>query len=150
MIRGPALLVAGLVALAAGACGPEVPPELRPDEVLRTELGLTDDDEVHRVTVTGAAQEVLDPVEVVVPPGAWVEFVTGDRRVHEIGFELDSLGAEGRDFLSATDQAASPPMIDLGERFVVSFRDAPSGRYPYLAEGNGAPSRGVVVVRPRP
>lgn len=118
--------------------------------MLRTELGLGDDDEVHRITITGGDSEILTPSEVTVPPGAWVEFVTDDWRVHEVRFELDSLDAERRAFLMDGDQVASPPLLERGARFVLSFEDAPSGRYPFIAEGNTAPSRGVVVVRPKP
>lgn len=144
---GPICLVGALVVTA---CGPQVPPELQPDEVLRAELGLTDDDEVHRVRLIGADVERAEPAETVVPPGAWVEFVTTDWRVHEVRFDLDSLGPAARAFLEGSDQVASPPMVDLGARFVVSFHEAPAGRYPFLAEGNGATGRGVVVVRPNP
>jgi plastocyanin len=138
--------VSFMVLLLAAACGRSVPPTDRPDEVLRAQLGLTDKDEVHRVTLTGGSTEVLSPVQTTVPVGAWVEFVAGDGRVHQVSFEADSLGIEARAFLERTDQMASPPLVNKGQRFVVSFRDAPEGRYPFRAEGNGGPTRGVVVV----
>ena len=122
---------------------------MRPDSVLQAELGLTDRDEVHRVLIQGGDVETLTPGEVPIPAGAWVEFVTNDWLVHEIRFEVDSLTAEARAFLEESDQVASPPMVNLGDRFVVSFVGAPDGRYPFIAEGNGAPGRGVVVVGPR-
>lgn len=145
---GPISSGALVLVLLTLACGRSVLPENRPDEVLREKLGLTDKDEVHRVTLTGGRAEVLDPAVTTVPAGAWVEFVTADGRVHEVRFEADSLGAEARAFLERTDQMASPPLVNEGERFVVSFRDAPEGRYPFTAEGNEGPARGVVVVRP--
>lgn len=148
-IPGP-FVVPCLVLLLLGGCRPEVPPELRPDEVLRAELGLTDDDEVHRVHLMGEDVEVVTPVETSVPPRAWVEFVTTDWRVHEVRFEADSLSPEAHRFLAESDQLESPPLVDRGARFVVSFHDAPEGRYPFLVEGNRAPGRGVVVVRPNP
>ncbi|MCG6955221.1 MAG: hypothetical protein LJF04_04440 [Gemmatimonadetes bacterium] len=136
------------VAVSVG-CGRDVPPpENQPDTLLRRELGLTDQDEVHRVTLAGGASEVLDPAETMLPPGAWVEFVTADGRIHEVSFEADSLGAEALAFMQRTDQMSSPPLVNLGQRFVVSFRDAPEGRYPFRVEGNGGPARGVVVVKP--
>jgi len=116
---------------------------------LRTELGLTDADEVHRVTVRGGDREVLEPAEVHIPAGAWVEFVTVDWRTHQIRFVGDSLDAARRAFLEATDQMDSPPLVDRDARFVVSFADAPEGRYPFIAEGNGSPTLGVVVVLPK-
>jgi plastocyanin len=141
-------LVALCLLLLTSACGKGVPPELRPDDVLRAQLGLTDADEVHRVTLTGGDVEVLDPVETSIPAGAWVEFLTADGRIHEVSFEIDSLGAEARDFLERTDQVSSPPLVNKGARFVVSFRNAPEGRYPFRAAGNERPARGVVVVVP--
>lgn len=138
-----------VAAVGLGACrGADGDPSLRPDSVLQAELGLTDRDEVHRVLVQGGDVEVLTPGEVVISAGAWVEFVTGDWRVHEVRFEVDSLTADARSFLEKSDQVASPPMVNRGDRFVVSFADAPDGRYPFIAEGNGAPARGVVVVGP--
>lgn len=131
-------------------CREEVPLEHRPDELLRRELGLTDRDEVHRVLLTSRDAETLTPDSVAVPPGAWVEFVTGDWRVHEVRFVLDSLGPSGRTFLESTDQVASPPLVDLDARFVVHFGDAPPGHYPFVVEGSGRPAHGVVVVVPRP
>ncbi len=150
-IPGP-ISFSALVGLAAFvlACGPSVPPELQPDELLRTELGLTDDDEVHSVRITGGEVETVDPQETVVTDGVWVQFVTTDWRVHEVRFELDSLPEPARAFLTDTDQVGSPPLVNLDARFVVTFQDAPTGRYPFVVEGNGGPGRGVVVVRPNP
>jgi plastocyanin len=146
---GPSFAIVSVLVLLASACGSGVPPQDRPDEVLKAQLGLTDADEVHRITLRGGPSEILDPVETHVPVGAWVEFVTADGRVHEVRFENDSLVAAARAFLERTDQAASPPLVNEGERFVVSFRDAPVGRYPFLAEGNEQPAHGVVVVEPK-
>ena len=142
--------MAAAVALVGGACGGDaVPPEFLPDSLLRAELGLTDADEVHRVTVTGGPVESLEPAQVEISPGAWVEFATTDWRVHVVRFDAQGLSPEGRAFLEDTDQMGSPPLVERDARFVVSFRDAPTGRYPFLAEGNGAAARGVVVVVPR-
>ena len=143
----PYILLALPSVLLLGACRRGVPPELRPDDTLQAELGLTDENEVHRVTVTGGSVEVLSPAETTVPPGAWVEFVTGDGRIHEVLFEPDSLSPGARDFLDGTGQMSSPPLVNRGERFVVSFGNAPEGRYPFRVEGNGGPAFGVVVVK---
>jgi hypothetical protein len=126
-----------------------VPPELQPDDVLRSELGLTESDEVHRITLMGSHREEADPPEVTVPPTAWVEFVSSDWRVHEVRSEADSLSSEALRFLLSTGQMESPPLVHRDARFVVSFREAPEGRYPFRVEGNGAPGRGVVVVLAR-
>lgn len=131
-------------------CRHDVPVEdHRPDERLRNELGLTDADQVYRVTVSvqGYAEEA-SPDLVEIPPGAWVQFVSGDWRIHTVRFEEDSLAAASRAFLVSSDQVASQPMVDKDARFVVSFSGAPPGRYPFVVEGSAAPARGVVVVRP--
>ncbi len=151
-IAGPIAFAAAVGAtLLTGACGREekAAPAFPPDSVLRTQLGLTDADEVHRVSITGGEEEALDPAEVAVPPGAWVEFVTTDWRVHQLRFESDSLDAGRLAFLVDGDQMDSPPLIDRDARYVVSFAGAPEGRYPYVVEGNGAPAHGVVVVLTR-
>jgi len=130
--------------VAVAACGPD--PELRPDQRLQDEFGLSPRDEVHRISITGGGQETAEPREVTLPEGAYVEFVTTDSWVHEVHFELDSLDGPARDFLQRTDQLDSPPMVNVDSRFLVSMRDAPAGRYPFRIEGNGAPTTGAVVV----
>jgi plastocyanin len=127
---------------------PEPDPATLPDSLLRAELGLTDEDVVHRIVLRGGDREVFSPDELAIAEGAWVEFVSDDWRVHEIRFELDSLPAAARAFLEESDQVASPPLVNQGARFLVSFSGAPDGRYPFVAEGNRAPGRGVVVVGP--
>ena len=117
-----------------------------PDAVLRAELGLTDEDRVHTVRLVGGAVETADPEIDSVPIGAWVQFVSGDWLVHELLFEVDSMSAAARGFLSRTEQGRSPPLMHLDARFVVSLDGAPSGRYPYRIEGTGAPGRGALVV----
>ena len=134
-----------LVLVLLIACG--APDEEHfPDDVLRRELGLGDDDRVHTVLVTGGAAEVSDPAVDTVPAGAWVQFVSGDWLVHEVSFALDSLSASSRTFLEGSDQTSSPPLLQRDARFVVSFEGAPPGRYPYLLEGNGGPGGGLIVV----
>ncbi len=133
------ILLAGLA-----SCGPV--PELRPDQRLQDELGLSPRDEVYRISITGGEQESVVPMEVIVPDDAYVEFVTTDSWVHEVRFELDSLDRSAREFLERTDQVASPPMVNADSRFVVFMEDAPPGRYPFRVDGNGASTRGAVVV----
>ena len=138
------------VLLAAWLTSCSGDPGFHPDDVLRLELGLGDRDQVHRIVIRGGDGEHADPLETVVTSGSYVEFVTGDWLVHEIVFELDSLGIAARNFLERTDQVASPPLITQDSRYVVHFSDGPPGRYPFLLEGSGAPGRGVVVVEAGP
>lgn len=139
------LLAAVLVTVLAVGCGRA--NEHPPDQLLIDSLGLEESDQVFRVELSAEGnRETATPSEVRVPPGAFVEFVTIDRRLHTVAFDLDGAPAAGADFLRETRQDASPPLLDLDSRFVVSFVDAPTGRYPYVVEGNGEPMRGVVVV----
>jgi len=117
--------------------------------VLRAELGLSDADRVHRMSLRGGRAEVVEPNSVELAEGDWLEFVSADWRIHAVRFEVDSLEAPARAFLEGSDQVASPPLVELDQRFVVSFGGAPEGRYPFLVEGNGTTVRGVVVVGPR-
>jgi hypothetical protein len=114
--------------------------------VLRRELGLTDADRVHRILLTSGDREEIRPDSVAVLPGDWLEFVSGDFRVREVRFDRDRLEPGPRDFLSATDQMESPPLVARDARFVVFFAEAPPGRYPFRVEGNLPASSGVVVV----
>jgi plastocyanin len=130
--------------MVAAACRPD--PEFRPDETLQAELGLTERDEVHTVTITGGEVEHSEPSVTTVSPGVFVQFVTTDWLVHEVIFEADSMLAEALDFMTLNDQMVSPPLMHKDSRFVVSFLDAPAGRYPFRLEGNGGSARGAVIV----
>lgn len=142
------LAVAALAcALAAGACGEAPDPELQPDALLRDSLGLGDDDRVHTVRMSaGNGGERLDPARIQARPGDLVQFVMADPRPRTVSFPDDSLDAGAAAFLRDLGQQASPPLVEGEARFVVSFRDAPEGRYPFLVEGTGGVVGGVVVV----
>jgi hypothetical protein len=113
----PLLLAVGL-ALQLGACDPP-DSQFPPDEVLRTQLGLTSKDEVHRVTLTGGDTERAEPAVVSIGPGAYVEFITDDWLVHEVNFEQDSLSSDQWAFLQRTDQVDSPPLLQRESRYVL-------------------------------
>lgn len=141
----------GLVALlpaATLACERPAPePRNPPDTLLRDSLGLSEADQVHRV-VLGREDGLLvvRPDSVQVNRGHWVEFLSADGWPRRVRFELDSLSAAAAELLRSTGQDASPPLLDPGSRFVVTFAGAPEGRYPYRVDGNGREVRGVVVV----
>ena len=129
---------AAAVLLPVVLAGCEPANDNPPDQLLQDSLGLESSDPVLRVELS--APENLErprPETVRVPPGGFVEFRTADRRLHTVRVLLDSLPAAGADFLRTTGQDRSPPLLEQGARFVVSFRDAPAGRYPYLVEGIG-------------
>lgn len=138
-------LLVGALLLAAGCEEPD--PELVPDEVLQGELGLTEEDRVHTVRISTGTQERAEPSSLTVLPGDYVQFVSGDRLVHEVRFRIDSLSAPARTFLTRTGQGASPPLLEMDARFVVSFVGAPVGRYPYGLEGNRGAGSGEIVVK---
>jgi plastocyanin len=115
---------------------------------LVSEFGLRGDETVHTVTLGGqATEETVRPGELVVRPGDIVEFVTVDRRVHTLRFPADSLGPAARDFLWSTEQDGSPPLVGQGSRFVVTFENAPPGRYPFVSRGYGEEACGTIIVR---
>ena len=129
--------------------GCEAPdPELIPDERLQVELGLTEKDRVHTIELRTGVVELAEPDSLELLPGDFVQFVSTDWLVHEVRFELDSLDVEARRFLEAAGQDASPPLLQRDARFVLTFEDAPPGRYPYRLAGNRGAGRGVIVVPP--
>lgn len=140
----PLLVTCALAALWTGCDTPD--PRYLPDDYLRRELGLGDDDRVHTVRLTGGPIESADPQLDSVPSGAWVQFVSDDWLVHEVAFAPDSLSAAAHDFLERSGQLASPPLLQRGARFVVSFEGAPPGRYPYVLQGNTTAGAGLIVV----
>ena len=94
---------------------------------------------------TGVGEQAA-PDSLEVYPSDLVQFVSTDWMVHEVVFPSDSLGPAQRDFLERTGQLASPPLLQQDARFVLSFRDAPAGRYPFRLQGNRASGDGVVIV----
>jgi plastocyanin len=140
----PLLLLLGV---AAGCRDREEPNTIPPDALLVDSLGLTAEDRVHRIVLSSTnGTETVDPTEVAVEPGDFVEFVTQDRRVRTVSFTVDGLTPAQSSFLGSSGQQRSPPLVELETRFVVSFRDAPPGRYPFVVEGNSATIAGVVTV----
>ena len=122
-------------------------PELRPGQVLQDSLNLGDGDRVHRVRLSRVDQrESPEPASVDVREGDYVEFVSADRGVHAISFVLDSLSSAAAQFLRASGQQGSPPLVLPGARFLVLFADAPPGRYPFVVVGNGTEAHGAVMV----
>lgn len=134
-----------VVALLATACD-EPDPDLVPDAELQAQLGLDERDRVHTVGLTTGLVERAEPDSIAVAPGEYVQFVSRDWLVHEVAFDMEALTPEGRTFLERTGQVASPPLLQRGARFVLSFVDAPPGRYPFSLAGNRDAGQGVIVV----
>jgi plastocyanin len=139
------LLLAALAVVGSGC--KRAGNELQPDQVLRDSLGLGDEDRVHRVRLGSADnREIVQPPQLTVRPGDYVEFVTQDRRVHALEFTLEELPPAAAEFMRRTGQQGSPPLVQADARFVVSFAQAPPGTYPYVVIGNGEEGRGAIVV----
>jgi len=90
--------------------------------------------------------ERIVPAEVLAGEGDVVAFETVDGRIHELAFEPDSLTVEVLDFLRETRQLQSPPLIDLGTRFLVDLENAPDGRYVYWARTVGPPVYAAILI----
>ena len=147
--RGRGGVGAGFLALLllVGGCEDPPDPELLPDTLLRDSLGLDDDDRVWTVRLTAPEnRERLAPSEVRIGAGGWLQFVTGDRRLHVVRFLMDEMPPAQAEFLRRTGQDESPPLLELGARLVLTFEDAPEGRYPYRVTGNGEAADGLVIV----
>jgi len=144
-VTGPFLFLGLTVpALASGCYASD--PELIPDSYLQSELGLTLRDRVHTIDLAGGESERAEPASTSVLPGEYVQFVPSDWLIHAVAFQVDSLQPSLWAFLQRMGQTASPPLLQQGSRFVLSFVDAPPGRYPYALVGNRRPGTGVIVV----
>lgn len=137
-------IVAAAALLLAGCLRAPAPPT---DPELAAELGLPASTPIHRVHLagTGAVTRVL-PSESRLDRGDWIQMVVEDHRVYSVRFLVDEMAAERADFLRGTGQTASPPLATQGSRFVVSFVDAPPGRYPFVVDGFGDPVHGAVHI----
>lgn len=109
--------------------------------------GLQEGDRVHVLSLRfGAAAEVVEPDSILVEAGDWVDFEMGDGSPRLVAFALDSMSSESRRFLETAGARSSPPLVAAGSHWVVSFQEAPPGRYPFLVQGAGAAARGVIFV----
>lgn len=149
VLKRSRVAAAALLGFILTGCG-SGESDLPPDQRLQRELGLEPSDRVHEVRLLGGIEGAVDPAEVVVLQGDYLQFVTADSWVHELLFEVDSLAGPALSFMEGLDQLASPPMVSRGSRFVLSFVDAPPGRYPFRVEGGGPARRGAIVVEPLP
>jgi hypothetical protein len=136
------LLIFGLISCDLGGGG-----ESPSDAALRDTLGIGPRVELHRVALGGERDsERILPSELVAHEGDVVAFETVDGRIHELAFDADSLAPEVLRFLRETGQLASPPLIDLGTRFLVDLRGAPDGRYVFRGRTVGLPVYAVILI----
>lgn len=135
-----------VAASALAAC--KAPPELRPDQILKDSLGLTDRDRVHtlRVSASEAGVEVAVPDRLEILSGDYVSIETLDRRARTLRFERDSLTADAGAWAESAGLFAPPLLPDSGARWVLDFSDAPPGAYPFRVLGGGEAGSGVILV----
>jgi plastocyanin len=138
-------ILAGALLVPLSGCNP-VDPDLMPDQQLRAELGLTDHDRVYTVSISTGVGELADPGVLAIEAGVLVQFVSTDWFVHEVRFDLDAMALPAKDFLERTGQTASQPLLQEGSRMVLTFDEAPAGRYPYVLQGNRESGEGEIVV----
>ena len=136
-----------LLVLVGAGCE-AIDPALRPDDQLISELDLTERDRVYTVSLATGVGESAEPDSIVVQPGDYLQFVSSDWFIHEVHFDSAIMDDQARSFMVVTGQMSSPPLLQQGARFVLSFADAPLGRYPFRLQGNREDGRGVIVVAP--
>jgi plastocyanin len=139
--------ISALILLAWFSTGCEREPSIPSDPELRAELGIPDDVPIHRVDLSGRADETrVIPRNTSIRPGDLVQFVVLDRRVHLIRFDEGELPPDLWRFLVATSQDRPPPLVERGARLVLSFEEAPEGVYSFRVEGNGPAIPGEITV----
>jgi plastocyanin len=117
------------------------------DPELRQELGISDAAAIHRIRVTGSGDRTrLLPLRTQIRPGDVVQFVILDHRTHLVRFLDDETASDALEFLRHTGQDRPPPLVARESRLVLSFRDAPPGRYPFRVESTGSPVEGEIRV----
>jgi len=140
--------IGALACLVVVGCGIET--KTRPEEVGEASTDLHSEIAALAQVVQlsgGRDVEHVVPPHLEIAPGEWVQFVSLDRRVHTVSFVPDSLSPEALGYLTDTGQLEGPPLLALGSRFLVDFRDAPAGRYVFSSTSHGDPVFGSITVR---
>jgi plastocyanin len=150
----PFLRLAGAVVLALAlplaACdsgngfagGDEKGPRVL--ELAGDTLQVPDSVRVATVRIDRSRLDELDPAESTIRTGDLLRFIAQDAGTHAIAFDGDAMTDEARAFLQKTGQLRSPPFLQKGSTWVMSFKDAPVGRYPYRCPTHGV--QGVINV----
>lgn len=89
----------------------------------------------------------FEPANAALRTGDIVRFEAGDAGGHAIAFDGELLAPEARSWLEATGQLRSPPLVNAGNAWVITFVNAPPGEYPFGCVTHGA--RGVLTVSAR-
>lgn len=104
---------------------------------------------IHRFDlVVRDGQIVVLPTLREVNAGEWVQFVSSDTHVYSVHFlEASFQDPAAWSFLESGHQTASPPLVEPGSRFILTFEGAPSGVYPFQVDGQGRSAEGSLRVR---
>ncbi|MGI9626747.1 MAG: hypothetical protein ACR2QM_07925 [Longimicrobiales bacterium] len=139
MRRWPLAVFSWAVPLLAACSGGEPVPEVDPELVGATS--------VHVVSLSGwGSQERPVPDTVRAEVGAAVIFQVADWWVHTVEFVAEEMSPAQTGFIETHARMLSPPLVERGSRFVVSFAGAPPGTYPFRVDGFGDRATGAVVV----
>ena len=131
----------------SAACTSPPPPLPPSDPELREELGIPDEVPIHRINLSGRGDETrIVPSRIEIARGEIVQIVVVDRRTHLITFDVEGMEPALLAFLKETRQDRFPPLLEREARIVLSFEGAPPGRYTFIDEGNGPPTRGEILV----
>lgn len=90
----------------------------------------------------------MEPATAALRTGDIVRFEALDAGGHAIAFDGALLAPEARTWLEGTGQLRSPPLVNAGNAWVITFANAPPGEYPFVCVTHGA--RGVLTVSARP
>lgn len=102
---------------------------------------------VYVVSLSGwGSQERPVPDTVRAEVGAAVIFQVADWWVHTVQFVAEEMTPAQIGFMESHGRMLSPPLVERGSRFVVSFADAPPGTYPFRIDGFGDLAKGAVVI----
>jgi plastocyanin len=139
----PGVLTVPVFVLLLAAC--EAPTSRANIQLDTADVDLERGAALHEVHIVGAGPtDAIAPAGLRVRPGDAVRFVTDDHRTHAIGFDVDRLDPDVREYLDRTNQLRGPPLVHQGGAWVVVLEDAPPGRYPFLCRTHGV--RGVLLV----
>lgn len=140
--------MSALVVLGALACG-EKKAETPPDQMAQPaapDAAAQPTGPVVEVNMTGAGTVFkFEPAVITVPVGGTARFINVSGGPHNVAFYPDSIPAGAADQLNAAmanrmDNLAGPFLINLNDRYDVSFAGLPAGVYkgfctPHLALG---------------
>jgi plastocyanin len=102
---------------------------------------------LHEIVVRRERAGEFHPPHTTAREGDVIRFTAGDGGGHAIVFGEAGMEPATRDFLAATGQLRSPPLIHAGNSWVLSLDGAPAGEYRFHCTTHNAAGR--LTVDPR-